>query len=136
MFKFLTTTQRVIFCVALTNFLLFSFMYFISYEYEIKEHDFLILSAMAAIINIVWVWLLLKKSFNTIDTVTSNIKKLTNKNNNDIIKFQSSGNFKLQVDGHQKEVTDLVNAFNHLVEDIHEKAKQSKDIISDVNDSD
>jgi uncharacterized protein YoxC len=135
-FKFLTTTQRVIFCVALTNFLLFSFMYFISYEYEIKEHDFLILSAMAAIINIVWVWLLLKKSFNTIDTVTSNIKKLTNKNNNDIIKFQSSGNFKLQVDGHQKEVTDLVNAFNHLVEDIHEKAKQSKDIISDVNDSD
>ncbi len=136
MFKFLTTTQRVIFCVALTNFLLFSFMYFISYKYEIKEHDFLILSAMAAIINIVWVWLLLKKSFNTIDTVTSNIKKLTNKNNNDIIKFQSSGNFKLQVDGHQKEVTDLVNAFNHLVEDIHEKAKQSKDIISDVNDSD
>jgi hypothetical protein len=130
MFKSLSTLQRVLFCVAITNSTLFGLSFLATWQYDVEEFHFVILSGIASVINFVWVWALLSKTFKTVEHVTTNLKKI---NENDHIKFESNGNYKIEIDGHQKEVTELVNAFNHLVDDIHDKAKKSHEIIDEVD---
>lgn len=130
MFKSLTTLQRVLFCIALTNLSLFGLDVFITQQYDIHETHFVILGAVASVVNFVWIWLLLRKAFKTVEVVTQGMNQIAS---DDKVEFESSGNYKIHIDGHQKEVTDLVKAFNTLVEDIHQKAQKSHDIIDDVN---
>lgn len=133
MFKSLTTLQRVLLCVAITNTMLFCLSLVITLQYDIQKPHYVILSGLASVINFVWVWALLRKTFDTVIDVTNNIKQMSK---DDLIEFESSGNYKIHIDGHQKEVTDLVKAFNELVDDIHDKAKKSHDLIDDVNRED
>lgn len=131
--KKISTIQRVLFCLAVSNIGLLLFLLGFTYRFELNETDFIVMSMFAGTVNFFWVWALLRKSFNTVENVAEHLKKIVDVHADDkLIDVETTGKYKIHVEGHQKEVADLVHAFNQLVDDINKKAKKSNKIIKDV----
>ncbi len=133
-FSKFSTIQRVLFCLAVSNAGLIFIMLLFAFRFELNEMDFIFLSSGAGIINFFWVWLLLRKSFDIVEQVTNNIHKIIGKEAAVKHGYEDSENFKLQTGGLQKEVQDLVDAFNRLVDQIHVSAEESNKIIHESED--
>lgn len=133
MFKNFSTLQRVLFCIAISNILMIFGMILLAFRFELDERDFILIASLAGTINFFWVWTLLKKTFTTVETVTNHIQNFTRKKTAIKHGYEPASNFKLKTGGHQKEVQDLVDAFNSLVDEIHVKAEKSSQIIHGEN---
>lgn len=125
----LSTLQRILLFIAGINITFFISVLGLAYRFELEEVDFLIMSASAAISDFLIIWLLLKNTFKTVEQVANNIQKITDNHTAIHHGYDSGKKFKLKTGGHQKEVQDLVDAFNNLVDEIHDKAEKSNKII-------
>jgi len=129
MFKTLTTLQRILICVGLVNFVEFCLIGAMIVSHNISDHDYLVVSGIFGFVNFVWVYFLLRKSFNAVENVAIGLNSITTSKH----KVYYKDTPHLINEGHQQEITDLVQAFNHLVDDIHENAEESKKIIGSVS---
>jgi len=130
MFKKLSTLQRILICVGLANFFEFCLVYFLVGHYAVGENDYSFISAITGFVNFIWIFFLLRKSFNVVQNVAVGLNSMVSKH---AIEYREPSH--LENAGHQKEVTELVDAFNHLVDDIHDNAEKSKNIITSVNNN-
>jgi len=114
----LSTVQRVLICVACYDLLAVLAMYFITWRYEVNEIIFTQLAIVASTANLLWIWFLLHRAFSSIKKVTEHLKMVRHDN---IIKIEASG--------HQKEINELIHAFNNIADDIQKKTKTAQKII-------
>lgn len=113
-----TTLQRVLFCLGMFNIIALLILNAMIWYYDIDEKLFSGALIAAGVINFFWVWFLLRRSFNSIKQVTEHLKMIRT---DDIIKIEASG--------HQKEINELIHAFNTLADEVHNKAKAAEKII-------
>ena len=133
MFKNLSTLNQVLLILGVTNALMILGVVGLEYRFELDEKDFLVLTVLAGTTNFIWVWALLRKSFKVVEDVANNLQRMATRQTAVKHGYEKATKFKLKTAGHQKEVQELVDAFNNLVDEIHDKAEESTKIIHAVS---
>ncbi len=128
-----STLQRVLLGMTTVNIFLFVSIILLELHIDLDEIDFLILSGINGITNLIFVWLMLRTTFNNIKRITNKLQQFDNiqtlvDNKNIIEQFKNE----IYSEKNQIEIQELIDTFNNLINDIDHKAKKTKKIINNV----